>query len=295
VIGAPVDWVLTRLSQRIKSRPNGKMLGALIDTRMGRIRVYDPTPQSTQPCVVFVPDGPNVVEHYEALFALLSPSLRVICFDMPGFGHSLPQLNTTHRLDQGARAIFAVMDALGVSKATLALSCANGLYAIRAAHLAPSRVTRLVLAQTPSIGAMKAWVQRIIPMPLRVPVLGQLIAWIFRSKIEAPWYRIALPRTTDAQPFQAITRNATASGSCYCLGGIVQGLMGEPHDALAPIGVPCTMVWGVHDRSHKPTDPRSLLAHVPHAEIVRFDDCGHFPELEQPERYAKLLLGLMKN
>jgi pimeloyl-ACP methyl ester carboxylesterase len=293
MLGAPIDWALTRLSRCAKQHANGKMMGALIDTRMGPIRVYDPTPNSTKPCVVFVPDGPNVVEHYEALFALLSPSLRVICFDMPGFGHSLPQLNTTHKLDQGARAIFAVMDALGISTATLALSCANGLYAIRAAHLAPARVKRLVLAQTPSIGAMKAWVQRIIPKPLRVPILGQLITWLIRSKIEAPWYRIALPRTTDAHPFQTITRNATTRGSCYCLSGIVQGLMGEPHDALASISVPCTMVWGTQDRSHKPTDPRSLLAHVPHAEIIQFDDCGHFPELEQPERYAKLMLGLI--
>jgi pimeloyl-ACP methyl ester carboxylesterase len=293
VLARAVDWTLTRISRWRKRGDAPKMLGALIDTRMGTIRVYDPTPQSTKPCVVFVPDGPNVVEHYEALFTLLTPSLRVICFDLPGFGHSLPQMNTSHRLDHGARAVFAVMDALGVANATLAFSCANGLYAIRAAQLAPARVTRLVLAQTPSMGAMRSWVNRIIPLPLRIPVVGQIVTWLLRSKIENPWYRIALPRSTDPKTFQDITRNAAASGTCYCLSGIVQGLMSEKSELLAPSVVPCTMIWGALDRSHKPTQPQSLLDHAPHAEIIQFDDCGHFPELEQPERYASMLLGLV--
>jgi pimeloyl-ACP methyl ester carboxylesterase len=29
---------------------------------------------------------------------------------------------------------------------------------------------------------------------------------------------------------------------------------------------------------------------VPHAEIVRFEDCGHFPDIEQPARYAAMLI-----
>jgi pimeloyl-ACP methyl ester carboxylesterase len=28
---------------------------------------------------------------------------------------------------------------------------------------------------------------------------------------------------------------------------------------------------------------------VPHAEIIQFQDCGHFPDLEQPERFAQVL------
>jgi len=33
----------------------------------------------------------------------------------------------------------------------------------------------------------------------------------------------------------------------------------------------------------------SFLELVPKAEVVRFEDCGHFPDLEQPERFADLL------
>ena len=104
-------------------------------TAVGAVRVFDT--QSSEPCVVFVPDGPNVIEHYAALFNLLSQQLRVVCFDMPGFGFSLPEPTYTHSLDQGARAVIGVLDALDIERATLAFSCANGFYALRAAQLSP--------------------------------------------------------------------------------------------------------------------------------------------------------------
>ena len=34
----------------------------------------------------------------------------------------------------------------------------------------------------------------------------------------------------------------------------------------------------------------SLHELVPEAEIVHFQDCGHFPDIEQPERFAVLLI-----
>jgi hypothetical protein len=53
----------------------------------------------------------------------------------------------THKLDQGAATIISVLDELKIETATLAFSCANGLYAIRAAQLAPSRIRRPVLSR----------------------------------------------------------------------------------------------------------------------------------------------------
>ncbi len=289
-MGSRVDWALTRWSRKVRTHRSPIKLGGLQKTSCGEIRVYDHNPTSINPCVIFVPDGPNVIEHYHALIAALSPSMRAVCFDMPGFGHSLPQLTTTHGLDAGAHVVFAVMDALGIARATLAFSCANGFYAIRAAQIAPARISRLMLAQTPSLSAMHAWVRRIIPWPVRVPVLGQFVAWVLRRRIGVKWYLVGLPRLTDPQPFQALTRNAFAQGGCFCLAGVVQGLMAEPRLPAGNVTTPCTMIWGGADRSHTSTQPQSLLAHLPNAEIVHWPDCGHFPELEQPARYAQLLL-----
>jgi pimeloyl-ACP methyl ester carboxylesterase len=259
---------------------------------VGAVRTYDSgtDPSSNKPCVILVPDGPNVIEHYYGLISLLTPHLRVVCFDMPGFGFSLPQASYAHSLDQGAQAVLGVMDALQIDTATLAFSCANGFYALRAAQMAPQRITRLVLSQTPSLTAMHAWTARVVPWPLRVPVLGQLAGWLFKRKAAYSWYRIALPRNTDAAPYQEKTLNAFNGGACFCLAGVVQGLAREAPASLHGVTTPCTMVWGALDHSHKHTQPQSLLDCAAQADIVRFDDCGHFPDIEQPERFAALLL-----
>ncbi|RDD82436.1 alpha/beta hydrolase [Dyella tabacisoli] len=246
------------------------------------------------PSVVLVPDGPNTIEHYSTLIARLSPHRRVICFDMPGFGFSRPAANYGHSLDQGARAVLDVLDHLGIERTTLAFSCANGFYAMQAAQLAPSRIASLFLAQTPSLAAMHAWTDHVIPRPLHIPVLGQTIARAFRRKMVASWYRYALPESTDPKPFQQTAMHALSAGGCFCLAGVVQGLSREPITALAELSVPCTMLWGTRDRSHRHTAPESLLACAPRAEIIRVDDCGHFPDIEQPERYVELLLAHLR-
>lgn len=58
---------------------------------------------------------------------------------------------------------------------------------------------------------------------------------------------------------------------------------------LTDIDVPCTIVWGTQDFSHRDTTPDALRQYLPHVEIIRFEDCGHFPDLEQPERYASIV------
>jgi pimeloyl-ACP methyl ester carboxylesterase len=288
MLSAYVDSLLTRYASK---RPGGVPVclpTQFIDTPVGSVRVFDSA--TARPCVVFVPDGPNVIEHYGRLIELLTPHVRVICFDMPGFGHSLPGPRYAHSLDQGAAAVLGVLDALHIESTVLAFSCANGFYALRAAQMAPDRISCLVLSQTPSLDAMHRWVERIIPWPLTMPVVGQIAAWLFRKKAARSWYRIALPKTTPARPFQDKALTALGDGACFCLAGVVQGLCREQDELLSHVATPLTVVWGAKDRSHQPTAPHSLRERVPHAEVVQFHDCGHFPDVEQPERYAALLL-----
>lgn len=259
----------------------------LVDTPSGRVRLHDSG--SDKPCVVLVPDGPNVIEHYAELIALLSEKFRVVVFDMPGFGFSFPRRAYRHSLDDGAKVVLGVLDALDIGAATLAFSCANGFYALRAAQLAPERITSLILSQTPSMAAMDAWAGRAIPRPIRVPVLGQVLVWLLRRRVADRWYAVALPRSRPAPWFAQTAQAAFDRGSCFCLAGVVQGLLGEGGGALSGSQVPCTLVWGASDHSHRYTAPESFLDLVPGARIVVLEGCGHFPDLEKPERYASLL------
>ncbi len=284
------DRILVDFSAAAHRRRAGAAPGRLTETARGALYLQDTGGE--KPCVVLVPDGPNVVAHYEQLIKKLSMKYRVVCFDMPGSGHSLPPSDYGYTLDEGAATVIAVLDALHIRRAVLAFSCANGLYAIRVAQIAPSRVESLVLSQTPSLLEMHAWSKRIVPRVLHIPVFGQLVGWLGRNKAAFSWYRIALSSFSkkNLADFQQPGMHSLANGGCFCLAGIVQGLGRDDPNSLRGISAPCLMLWGPLDRSHKPTNPMSLKDIVPHAEIIEFESSGHFPDLEESDRFATILL-----
>jgi pimeloyl-ACP methyl ester carboxylesterase len=289
-IGSRLDYWLAKrtIGERIIA-PARELPTRFVETTAGLIRLHD-SGENTKPCVVMVPDGPNLIEHLTPLIQLLAHEVRVVCFDMPGFGYSIPAPSHVHSLNQGAQVILSVLDNLRIESATLAFSCANGFYALKAAGIAPHRIDGLMLSQTPSLPSMHAWVDRVIPRPLRIPVAGQIVSWMFRKKLVSSWYPMALPLATHRENFHNKAMDAIRHGACFCLAGVVQGLMRGVMPRLDEVKIPCTMVWGGSDPSHAMTDPLSLLQYVPDAQIVTFDDCGHFPDVEAHTRFGALLL-----
>jgi pimeloyl-ACP methyl ester carboxylesterase len=289
VLGSHLDYKLAKYARGKSGGSEALLPTRFFKTRAGMIRAYD-SGASAKPCVVLAPDGPNLIEHYASLINMLSPEVRVVCFDMPGFGYSIPAASYTHSLEQGAQVILDIFDELGIKNATLAFSCANGFYALSAARMAPDRINSLMLSQTPSLVSMHAWVDRTVPRLLRMPLIGQMVAWLFRKKMVAGWYRMALPSAADVHGLRDVALGAMGHGACFCLAGVVQGLMREIMPRLEGMETPCTMVWGAGDPSHAMTDPQSLLHCVPGARIVRFEDSGHFPDIEAHDRFGALLL-----
>lgn len=267
----------------------------LLHTTHGTLRVLDTGAHRDKhaPVILMVPDGPNVIEHHLAVIEKLTPHARVICFDMPGFGYSRPPFSYAHTAQQGAETVLAVMDALGVREASLFFSCANGYYAIRAAKLAPHCIRRLLLCQTPGLQAMHAWTQRNVPAAIRTPMVGQILMRGARRKFAHTWYGMAMSDKPQRAEFRAVSDHTLTHGGCFCLAGIVQGLSRMQEDQLSGVNTPATLLWGDADRSHKHTRAESLLELLPQADVKHFPDCGHFPDLEQPQRYAEIALSAL--
>ena len=87
---------------------------------------------------------------------------------------------------------------------------------------------------------------------------------------------------------------AFARGACYCLASAFQAAAREMDPGLGSVRQPALVVWGEADRTHRRTDKRSILAYAPHADWAQFDAAGHFPDLEQPERYRDELLHFVR-
>ena len=171
----------------------------------------------------------------------------------------------------------------------LSFSCSNGFYAVKAVEKQPERFTHLFLAQTPSMPAMQNWAENTIPPVLTIPVVGQLANSFLERKFARSWYKYALPKGADVSGYKDKALRALNRGGCFCLSGLVQGLRKDSKLGLNASGVPATLVWGKKDFTHQKTDGQPILSHLPNCEIIEFNKCGHFPELEDSKNYVRLI------
>ncbi len=258
-----------------------------IKTDFGTVRVLDTS--GNKRVILNVPDGPNVIEHHKSLISRLSENYRVVCFELPGIGFSYPNSKFNYKLNNASKLIINLMDILSIDKATLAFSCSNGFYAIKTAELFPNRINRLFLSQTPSLHAMQLWTKNAIPKTLKYPIIGQLVNIFSEKKFAKVWYKYALPKETDISKYQKTALEALDSGGCFCLSSLVQGLSEEINSVLKVKEIPSTLIWGSKDFTHRITDNTSIIEHLPNCEIIEFENCGHFPELEDTDRYVALI------
>lgn len=260
----------------------------LLPTDYGRIRVFDTG--GNKPVVINVPDGPNVIEHQEALISQLSRSFRVICFELPGIGFSYPTSKYDYSFLHASRLIINMMDSLNVQEATLAFSCSNSFYAIQAAEDFPHRITHLFLSQTASLDEMNNWTKDAIPNMLMYPLVGQMANAVHEKRFAKIWYKYALPRDTDISGYQNKALRALSHGGCFCLSSLVQGLKKEINASLKVLETPSTLIWGKMDYTHKKTNSNSIKTHLPNCEVIEFSSSGHFPELEETSNYVRLVI-----
>lgn len=288
-LGPLTDALLYRRLQVQRSAAPALPETRALQLPAGTLRVLDTG--GNRPALLMAPDGPCVIEHYQALISDLRADFRVVCIDLPGFGMSAPQAGYHHGLRQGAEVLLGALEALEIDRATLALSCVNGFYGIVAAQLQPRIVQRLILCQTPSLEAMQQWVQRTVPKAITWPVIGQLLSFQGRARIAQGWFKAALARREDRPAFQAISHQNIAHGGCFCFAGVVQGTNASRHELQerAAPQVPTTLIWGDADRSHQATDPHSIQTLLPQAEVIRLPGVGHFPDLEASTEFARIL------
>ncbi len=243
------------------------------------------------PTVVLVCDPPNVVEHFDALLALLAPHARVVCLEPPGFGFSVPNGRFGFGFEDYAACFAHVLEALDEGPYLLAFPCIWGHLALRLAARRPDLVHRLMLWQTAGWEQQVRWARAADPerMLLR-PYVGQANMAFQPEKIAVLWYRAALGKGRAAELVPTL-HAALRQGAFCCLGSVWQrwfeGFAPEP----VRVAQPTLLAWGAADRSHRETDRFGLAAHVPDgARQHVFETAGHSPELETSAAYAEVLL-----
>jgi pimeloyl-ACP methyl ester carboxylesterase len=224
---------------------------------------------------------------------------RVIAPDLPGNGASGKALGD-YSLSAHAAAVRDLLDHLGVHSAVVVGHSLGGGVAMQFAYLFPERVDRMALVSSGGLGreispALRAAIlpgsEYVLPVitsrPVRV-VGDRLLALSDKFGLLPPsessraaWRDLA--SLADAETRRAFL--ATSRGVIDPGGQTVSALSRLQEIADRPL----LAVWGAKDRVLPVSQVRSAFAEFPGARIEIFERSGHFPHLDEPDRFAAVL------
>ena len=236
------------------------------------------------------------LEFWHRQFEALSPSFRLIAWDMPGHGLS-DEAADAMSLEGQAGVAWKLLDQLGIERVHLVGNSLGAAVSLRMADQMPTRVGSLLLANSAALGAEVFGAFKLMTLPVLgelmnkpgpTAVAQQIKAIVHRPGAITPEVRTAIERNIHrpggGKHFLALLRGLTS------LRGQRSDVWQRSHDILRQLpDVPVMFVHGVHDVVLPVAHSRRAHALMRGSDLVVLDDCGHTPQLEQPEQFNRLL------
>jgi haloalkane dehalogenase len=224
---------------------------------------------------------------------------RVIALDLPGFGRSDKPLDASYSFRFFNRAIDGFVDALNIERLGLAVHDLGGPIGLHwAAQQPPGRVERLALLNTLLYPRMN-WAVMAFVASCWIPGARALLA--------SPWGLKTAMRLGVSDPRRL--RPDTLEGTCApfreraarkALLKAGRGLspkgMVELSAWLSTVKVPVRLLYGANDKilPNIAWTMARAQRELPHAELTRIDDCGHFLQEDRPEQVAEALAAFFR-
>ncbi len=237
--------------------------------------------------IVIAPDSPVTMEAYEELINRLSKKYRVLIFETPGFGFSVPKPSFDFSFEALTETIAEFLRRMNMGPYVLAIPCIAGFSAIAIARRYPEMVDGLVTTQTPSWTQERHWLHSwekwgVLSWPIWAQVLGRFL----RSKT----HHVHKIITRQRQEFLAeLSKETLEQGANNPLASACQCYMLKREPGwLGKVNQPTISIWGMGDKSHARagTDRKTILEYLPNAKLIDFENVGHFIEAEVPEKFA---------
>jgi 3-oxoadipate enol-lactonase len=222
---------------------------------------------------------------WEPQVTALAERLRVVRYDHRGHGGSPVPPAPYELADLGADAV-RLLDRLGLERVHWCGLSLGGMVGMWMAINAPERIERLVLTNTSSYFPDKtAWNDRLkLVREKGVPAFAapNMERWFTKGFRERAPDRVAW--------LQEMFAKTPLEGYIAC-GEAVRDM--DQRDLLPKIKAPTLVVAGKHDPATPPEANEYIKNHIPGAQFATLD-AAHISNVEQPEAYAKTVLGFLR-
>jgi pimeloyl-ACP methyl ester carboxylesterase len=251
------------------------------------------------PAVLFIHGILGSQRQWTHLVDKLDDDHRVLVPDLFGHGDSAKPLGD-YSLSAHAAAMRDLLDHLGIERVTLVGHSLGGGIAMQFYYLFPERVDRLVLVSSGGLGREVNFLLRSATLPGAAQVLGVLasapvlshvealgrgaskVGWRPGADITAIWEGFSSLGDRDSRrAFLATTR------AVIDIGG--QTISAHDHLDGSSLPIPTLIVWGTKDRMIPVSHALSVQNALPECRVELFEGAGHFPHLEDPDRFARVV------
>jgi pimeloyl-ACP methyl ester carboxylesterase len=243
----------------------------------------------------------GIASHSEAwrtALPLLARRATVIAPDLPGHGAS-GKAPGDYSLGSLASTLRDLLVKLGHERATLVGHSLGGGVAMQFSYMFPERTERLVLVSSGGLGQNVNLLLRAATLPgsefAIAATIGPITA-VGRATV-ATLRRLGLRVTPDlGEVGRGFATLADAQGRAAFLDTLrsVVNFRGQRVDAsdrlYLTVAMPTLLLWGERDPIIPVGHGRRAEQRMPGSRLVTFADCGHFPQIDDPHRFAATLL-----
>lgn len=260
-----------------------------------RTPCYDSAETGSE-AVVFVHGNPGTGDDWLDLMTRVSPFVRCLAPDLPGFGTAAKPTDFDYTVAGYATHLQAVLAARGITRAHLVLHDFGGPWGLAWAAAHPHRVASVALF---NIGIMRGYRWHYMARLWRTPLLGELVQatttrTAFRLSLKHGNPR-GLPREFIERTYDnydRATRHAVLK--LYRATDALDDTANALHAALRPHDLDCLVMWGKCDPYVSWRYAEQQRETFPRAELVYFDDSGHWPFIDNPEAVAAALVPFLR-
>ena len=210
--------------------------------------------------------------------AALRDEYRVLRYDHRGHGES-PVPPGPYSIEDLAGDALALLDELGIERATFVGLSIGGAVAITAALRAPERFERLVLCSTAAcFPPPEQWAER------AATVRAEGVEAVAGAALER-WLTPDAPDALRAR-LRAMLESTPREGyaaCCEALGGY------DARGRLRELGMPVLAIAGAGDPTTPPAALQAIVDEVPDGRLRVIEHARHIANVEQPEAFNRLL------
>jgi pimeloyl-ACP methyl ester carboxylesterase len=251
-----------------------------VDIAGVRLHLRDTGPRDA-PAVVMLHGFGASLHTWDDWAALLESDVRIIRIDLPGFGLTGPDPTGDYTDARSIAVLLALLDRLGVQRATFIGNSMGGriAWAFAAAH--PDRVAKLVLVSPD--GFVSHGVE--YGKPQAVPALMQVLPYTLPRSMLRANLAVAYAdqgRLTDATVQRTYDMMVAPGVRSAIVARMRQLVLPDPVPLLRRLAMPTLLLWGDKDGMIPVSNAQDYLAALPNASLVVVPGIGHVPQEEAP-------------